>query len=140
MLGPNLSIENMSHLTSSFPLRIESDKTGYVDRDQEGIHPTQMMKRRIKLQLLFVIPSETNEHEAYEEGDQSPESLPRIASVRVPRGVPVAKLRVLIRHVEEQLQNIFGKSKRLNFVMTCEESSENWIYEFDLPTFGVVYV
>jgi hypothetical protein len=139
MLGSNITIENMSHITSSFPLRTESISTGYIDRDFEGIHPTQLTKKKIKLQLLFVIPGEVSEDKV-DFGDQEPENLPRVAMVRVPKGVPVAKLRNLIRHCEEQLHDIYGKSKRLNFVMTCDEDSDNWKYEFDLPTFGVVYV
>lgn len=135
-----LEIENMSHLTSSFALRSESEKVNYVDRDVDGIHPTQQNKQRIKLILLFFIPGVTDEDGIYPPSVQRPESLPRLASVRVPRGVPVARLRLLVKHIEEQLHNIYGKSKRANIVLMCDEFSENWEYSFDLPTFGVVYV
>jgi hypothetical protein len=138
MLGNSIPVENMSHLTSSFPLRSESEKMGYIDRDTDGIHPTQQTKKKIKLQLLFLIPGEASDD--VNEEDQRPDSLPRVAAIRVPKGVPVAKIRPLIRHVENQLQDIFGRSKRLNFVMVCEEDSENWQFEWELPTFGVVYV
>lgn len=129
MIGPNIPIENMSHLTSAFPLRAEP----------EDIHATQQTKKKIKLTLLFVVPGEMS-GESINFEDQRPESLPRIVSIRVPRGVPVAKIRMFIRFIEDQLHEIYGKSKRLNFVMVGDEDSNNWVYEFELPTFGVVYV
>jgi hypothetical protein len=142
MIPPHITIENMSHLTSSFPLRNESDKMGYVDRDVDGLHPTQLRMKKIKLVLMFIIPGDVGDSDPGElnEEDQKPESLPRLASVRVPKGVPVAKVRPLIRFLEEQLQDIFGRTKRANFVLVCDEGSEDWRYEFELPTYGVVYV
>lgn len=123
MLATNIAVENMSHLASSFPVRTEGE-------GEESIHPSQAMKKRIKLQLLFIIPPE----------DGSENDYPRLASIRVPKGVPVAKLRTFIRHIETQLQDIYGHSKRANFVMQSEEFADNWTFEFDLPNFGVVYV
>lgn len=140
MLGSSITIENMSHIVSSFPIRADSTALNYVDRDSDGIHPTQQSKKKIKVQLLFVIPGEADESGDLNYEDQKPESLPRMASVRVPKGVPVAKLRPLIRHIEDSLHDIYGKSRRVNFVMVCDEDSNDWRYEFDLPTFGVVYV
>lgn len=136
MLGPNIPIENMSHLTSSFPLRTD------IVEGEMVFHSTQNSKKRIKLVLLFVIPGseEVIDPETMLEEGQKPDSLPRIASVRVPKGVSVAKIRSLIRHVESGLQDIFGRSRRLNFVMICDEDSENWRVEFDLPVFGVAYI
>lgn len=134
MLGSTISIENMSHLTSSFLTKSDDS-----EMEEERTHPTQKRLRKIKLVILFVIGGEDTGDD-YMEEDQDPAYLPRLASIRVPKGVPVAKIRALIRHVEAQLQDIFGKSRRVNFVMMCEENSENWTYEFELPTFGVVYV
>jgi hypothetical protein len=132
MLGNSVPVENMSHLADSFPLRDGGDLS--------NVHATQQTKRRIKLTLLFVIPASDESMLGTLLEDQRPEDLPRFASVRVPQGVPVARLRPLIRHVEEALQDIFGKCKRANFVMMCDEDADSWTFSFDLPTFGVVYV
>jgi len=130
MLGSSIPVENMSHLSSSFPVRGDAG---------DEVHPTQQTKKKLKLTLLFLIPGEESANELLPE-DQDPEKLPRIASIRVPKGIPVAKLRSFISHIEAQLQDIYGNSKRLNFVMECDEGSNDWKYSFDLPTFGVVYV
>jgi hypothetical protein len=114
-----INIESMSHLTSGFP--------GLVEGEEEGVHPSQQTKIKIKLSLIFVIPGEEDSF--------------RLVSVRVPRGIPIAKLRLLIRYLENQLQDIYGKSKRANFVLVSDDNLvENWRVEFDLPTFGVVYI
>jgi len=126
MISDNIKVENMSHVTASFPIREKDTNEDIPDND---IHPTQLGKRRIKLEIYFIVP-----------GEEPNPGIPRIAKVRVPRGVPVAKLRPLIRHCEAALQDIYGRSKRLNFVMTCDDDSNEWVYEFDLPVFGVVYV
>jgi hypothetical protein len=122
----------MSHLANSFPIRND---------DESELHPSQLTKKPMKLMLFFIIPS------AFDEGitpvnpeDQRPECLPKFAAVRVPKGVPVARLRNLIRHVEDELHSIYGRAKRCNLVMVCDDDSNNWQFSFDLPTSGVVYV
>jgi hypothetical protein len=123
-------IENMSHLTSSFSI-LEGEEFN------SELHASQVNKKRIKLMLFFLIPP----IEFSPEADSDLFSMmPRIASVRVPRGVPVSKLRNLTKFIEAQLHDIYGRSKRLNFVMTASEFDDNWSYEFDIPTFGVIYV
>lgn len=120
MIYSCFQVYDMSSITSGFPLRA----------DESLMHYTQQDKRRIKLRLYFYIPGE----------QPSPEGVPRFAQVRVPKGVPVARLRHLIIHCEGELQNIFGKCWRANFVMITEEFSDDWHYEHDLPMAGVVYV
>ena len=140
MLGSSIPVENMSHLVNSFAVRGDgkNDAIKYVDKDTEGLHPTQINKKRIKLQLLFVIPDLEREDDLPE--SQKSDLLPRVACVRVPRGLPVAKLYPLCRHIEAQLQDIYGRAMRLNIAMVCDEDSEDWKFVHDLPTYGVVYV
>jgi len=134
MLGSSIPVENMNHLAMSFPFKREVDPSG----DGE-LHSRQQAMRLIKLQLLFIVPSPENFD--YNFLDRPPvEKLPRFASVRVPKGVPVGKIRLLISYIEGELQDIFGRSKRANFVMVCDGDSDSWSYSFDLPTIGVAYV
>jgi len=131
----SIHVENFSHLASTFHHRDEEY------RDVDGFHPSQKGSRRIKLVLLFLIPAAiTDEVNVLPEEEQHPELLPRIASVRVPRGTPIYKVRNLIKYLEKQLSEIYGKASRLNFILTCEDGSENWSYEHELPTYDVVYV
>ena len=129
----SIPFENMGYQTSGFPLRETS-------KDVDDIHPTQK-GRHIKLILLFLVPqSMDNGITPVNETDQRPHELPRIAYVRVPKGCPVFKLRILIRYIEMKLNEIYGRGKRLNFVLTCEEGSDNWTYQYDLPSVDVVYI
>jgi len=134
MLGNSIPVENMNHLAMSFPLARELDPNG-----DGSLHSRQQVMKPIKLQLLFIVP--TPENLDYNFLDRPPvEKLPRFVSVRVPKGVPVAKVRLLISYIEGELQDIFGRSKRANFVMVCDGDSDLWSYSFDLPTIGVAYV
>jgi hypothetical protein len=133
MLAGSIVIENMNHLAMSFPLRTDG---GPSDAELSN-RPAD--RRRIKLQLLFVVPAPQDPN--YDFLDQPDrEELPRIISVRVPRSLSVAKLRLFVKYIETQLQDIYGRSKRLNFVMICDENSELWKFEFQMPDVGVYYV
>jgi hypothetical protein len=133
----SILIENFSHLAYTFHQR-----DGEY-RDVDGFHPSQKGSKRIKLVLLFVIPAAISEEAAFlslNKEDQDPNLLPRIASVRVPKGTPIYKVRGIIKFIEKQLTEIYGKASRLNFIMTCEDESENWSYVHHLPTYDVVYI
>ncbi len=129
-------VENMSYTTQNFELRSgKSLAPGYHPNDDrvDDIHPTQKGKR-IKLILFFWIPA------AVEEGCRDMScKLPRLASVRVPRGCPIFKLRGLIKHVENELSEVYGKAKRAEIVLIADEYTEEWEYSHHLPMSNVTY-
>lgn len=133
MIPVSLDVVNMSHVTSGFAIR----------DDDKAAHYTQYHLRPIKLYLVFLIPGEESSEVGLKDPfEQDPENIPRFAFVRVPKGVPVFRLRALIVHCENELQEIYGfrRVKRADWVFTGDDTTNNFKYEFILPMSGVVYV
>jgi hypothetical protein len=108
-----LQIESMDHLVSSFQ---------FTEGD---IHHSQHDKTMVKLKLLFWIP---DEFESF-----------KLVSVRVPRGLPVYRIRAFIKYMEDQLEDLYGEAKRANASLTAWEDSTTWLLEFELPVYRVQY-
>lgn len=110
--------ENMSHLLSG---------SEYENYSTDELHYSQISKLSIKVILLFWYPGE----------ETSPLKL---ASIKIPKGTPVSKVRGLINFIETRLTEHFGPSKRANLVLRAEEGSDEYKVVFDLPLSGVSYV
>lgn len=111
-----LEIEDLTHLVVyDFPLN-------------NGKHHTQADGIPKKVILLFSI-------------DGSPEHIAplRLAAIRVPRALPIYRIREFVSHVEDKLREIYGHCKRNNVVLTANEDAETWNYETKLPMHGVFY-
>jgi len=131
-----LEVEDLSYLTGTFPAGKSIE---------ESLHPTQRSAgRQIHLKLLFAVPAwsekEAKPWEADKDLEFMKEAPVKIVSISVPRGIPIYKIRHLIKHVEGELREIYLDAKRLNTVLIKEEGSDVWSYAFELPTYGVAYV
>lgn len=116
-------IENYSHLLNGS----EFEEKG--SSSVEDLHFSQKDKRPISLILLFWIPGV--------EGFDMPL---RLASVRVPAGTPIGRVRPLINYMELKLTEIIGPAKRANVVLRNDGNESIWETFYDLPLNGVYYV
>jgi len=131
-----LEVEDLSYLTATFL----ASKSG-----DESLHPTQRSAgRQINLKLLFAVPAFNDKEEkpwnASPGLDYIKEAPVKLVSIHVPRGIPIYKIRHLIKHVESELRDIYTDAKRLNIVLFKDDGSDVWEYAFELPTYGVAYV
>lgn len=123
MVFDEIVVQNMGYLLAG--TQFETDP--FADLKP---HHTQQNTKGIKLVLYFV---------ALSPPDEEPR-IPRLYSVRVPRGTPIFRLRSLIKYFEMELTKLYGPAQRVNFVYSADEESENWEMQFELPLSGVSYV
>ena len=142
----SIPIVNMSYLGDSFQIITGQGRNSNISADLRStnpndpdymIHPTMRGSKRIHLVLLYFIPGEDLEDNT---SVQDPTHWPRIASIRVPRGCPISKLRPFIRAMEQELKDIYGKAERCSISLVATEGTDVWKYIHELPTFDVVYV
>ena len=117
-----IDIEIVSHVGDSFPLK---------ERDDEYVHWSQVNCKRMQLMVLFAARKlHVNE--------------PLLLAVKIPRNLPIFKVRPFIRHCEQKLMATYGLTKRTNFVLVNHEVNGeltgNWELELDLPVSSVQYI
>ena len=151
MIPNSVTIENLSFYADDFSVtntgnnargfHPDNDRDMNPESENYLLHPTQRGSRRVKLTLLFWIPGEeAPSYDYFTEKDQRPEKLPRLASVKVPRGCPIFKLRKLIKHVEGKLRKTYGFAERCRIVMIGDPYLDLWEYDTELPMTDVIYV
>jgi hypothetical protein len=106
------------------------------------MHHSQRGKRRVKVILLFWYKPLNPKGRYLEDARQEAGDWPCLASVRVPRGLPIFKLRKLILHVEIELRKIYGfqSGKRANMILIADDGSDSYEFTHDLPVTDVVFV
>lgn len=123
-----IDYDEYSHLGISYYEEPDSDALNNLHASQVG--------RRMKVRLVFLVPIKDG-------SDKSGKPLTepfKLAFVRIPRALPVYRVRGYINHMERELGDLFGFAKRLNFVLTCEEDSRVWRTDLSLPTTNILYV
>lgn len=118
----NMVVEDMSHLAD-----------GFVP-EGSGEHPSQKNSRPIKVKLLFFVT--LAEDDPYRTDD----TPCKLVSVRVPKGTPIYRLRMLIGHIERELRSIYHEAQRTQAILEADENSDRWSLSFNLPMYGVTYV
>ena len=119
-----IPIEDFSHLLNG----------SEYENGNESLHFSQMVKKPISVMLYFWIPRSK---------DDTLDLPMRLASVRIPGGVPVSKVRGMVNYIEEKLSEIFETNiRRANFVLriNAEDPFGKWELFYDLPLHGVYYV
>lgn len=119
-----LDVENLSYIADNFPLKSENNES----------HHSQKSKKPIKLILLFTVPI------AEDEENRDNDVPCRLVGIRVPRSCPIIKLRSLIAYIENELKEMYGSTKRANFILTCPEEKDKWELEYQLPMYNVTYI
>ena len=105
--------EDMSHVAINFNYK-ESEP-----------HVSQISLTPTKALLLFFVKS----------SDPGPFS---IVHVRVPKNLPIYRLRPFISFCEEALKEIYGDAKRANLVLTQVEG-EDWKLRWQVPAHQIAY-
>jgi hypothetical protein len=116
-----LRIEDMSYLGEGFSFYNGTK------------HHSQFEGKRTKVKLLFFVNVTEEEYAA------DPGAPFKIAAIRVPRGLPIYRIRYFIKFMETELAKIYGQAKRLNVVLLADEDSSEWRHEALLPMYSIFY-
>ena len=98
----------------------------------DALHASQQSMKPIRVKLFFSIPV------SEEERSLNRDVPMKLVTVKLPKGLPVYRVRSFVKHIEKELLQTYGASKRVNFCFVSEERGP-WTYDHDIPTLGVVY-
>ena len=103
------------------------DVSHLIPAEEFGDHYSKVGDR-VRVRIFFFIKPE------------DPKKPIDLRFVTVPTGYPIYRLRTMIKHVTQELVEIYGYAYRANIVLVRKEGEEDWKVQENPPLLNVVFI